>query len=248
MKSIRKAAEALRALATPPHEIAVGDLARILGVTASNASRILAELRACGLVEQDPASRRYRPGPTVVSLAAGARRPSSLVSAVEDEMAVLVPKTQHTAWAGVLDGADVVALSTRHGGYPVRFGVELGRRLPAHAAAMGKALLALMPDDMVRRILPARLARHTDRTLTRRDALLADLAATRQRGYAISEEELFPGIKSVAVAFPARGDDPAVALSISFPLFSLRSADAERDVIHALLDSARAIRQRIGQG
>lgn len=246
MKSIRKAAEALRALAAPPHEIAVGDLARILGATPSNASRILAELRAVGLVEQDPASRRYRPGPLIASLAVGARRPTSLLSAIEAEMEELVPRTQHTAWAGVLDGADVVALSTRHGGYPVRFGVDLGRRLPAHAAAMGKALLALMTDDMVRRVLPTRLARHTDRTLTRRDALLADLAATRRRGYAVSDEELFPGIKSVAVAFPARGEDPAVALSISFPLFSLRSDDAPEDVIRALLDSARAIRERIG--
>lgn len=247
MKSIRKAGEALRALAAPPHEITVGDLARVLGVTASNASRILAELREVGLVEQDPGTRRYRPGPTAAGLAAGARPPASLLSVVEEEMATLVPRTRHTAWAGVLDGADVVALSTRHGGYPVRFGVDLGRRLPAHAAAMGKALLALMPDEVVKRILPARLARHADRTLTRRDVLLADLATTRSRGYAISDEELFPGIKSVAVAFASRGDDPAVALSVSFPLASLRPEGEEKTVTEALLDSARAIRRRIGQ-
>ena len=138
MKSIRKALEALKLLGEPPHEVGVGDVARALGTTASTASRILAVLRDGGMVEQDPATRRYRPGRLAAHLAGGFTRQSDAMACVQDAMRDLVATTRHSAWAGVLRGPDVVVLRIAHGGFPVRFAVEPGRGLPAHAARSGR--------------------------------------------------------------------------------------------------------------
>jgi len=245
MKSIRKAAEVLRLLADPPHEMSVADVARALRVTASNASRILAELRDAELLYQDPATRRYRPGPLAMRLAAGFQQTTAILDCIQETMPQLVGRTRHTAWAGVLDGADVVALRTQHGGYPVRFDIELGRRLPAHAAAMGKALLALLPDDEIRMRLRGKLQPTTPRTIVTMPALLAEIASIRTRGYAISDQELFLGIKSIAIAFGAQSGQGAVALSLSFPMIAVDS-QAERSLVTALLETGRGVDIRIG--
>ena len=245
MKSIRKAAQALSLLSVPPHEVSVADVARSLGVTASNASRILAELREAGLVEQDAATRRYHPGPLTMRLAAGFHQTTDILTCIQDVMPVLVARTSHSAWAGVLDGGSVVALRTQHGGFPVRFGVDLGQRLPAHAAALGKALLALLPDEEIRRRLKKGLEPRTKRSHTTIAAVLKDIEATRTRGHAISDQELFPGIRSIAVAFSSQGGQESVALGLSFPIHSVEPG-TDRALVAALLDVARMVGQRIG--
>src|SRR5687767_1222058 len=102
MKSIRKATEMLRLLATPPYELSVADGARALGVSTSNASRILAALRDAELVDQDAGTQRYRPGALAAQLAAGFHQTSDALTAIQAEMANLVAETRHTAWLGVL--------------------------------------------------------------------------------------------------------------------------------------------------
>src|SRR5262249_24227283 len=150
---------------------------------------------------------------------------------VQSAMPELVAASGHTAWAGALAGMEVVVLRTVHGQAPVRFGVELGRHLPAHAAAMGKALLALLSDEDVRRRCGKQLPAQTERTLRTPKALLIDLAATRARGYAVSDEELFQGIRSYSVALQGPQGE-AVALSVSYPLFAMRKGDEQALVKH----------------
>jgi DNA-binding IclR family transcriptional regulator len=245
MKSIRKATEVLRLLAEPPHEMSVADAARALGVTPSNASRILAELRDAELLDQDPATRRYRPGPLAMRLAAGFQHTTDLLACIQDSMPELIGRTTHTAWAGVLDGASVVVLRMQHGGFPIRMDLELGRRLPAHAAAMGKALLALLPDAEIRKRMLGQLEPVTPRSIVTVPALLADIERVRERGYAISDEELFLGIKSIAIAFSSDNAQEPVALSLSFPA-GVVDAASERSLVTALLETGRAIGIRIG--
>jgi DNA-binding IclR family transcriptional regulator len=245
VKSIRKSVEALRLLAAPPHETSVAEVGRALGVTPSTASRMLAALREGGLVDQDPVTRRYRPGILALQLASGFRRGLDLMAAVDGAMDELVTATRHSAWIGVLADTEVVVVKTRQGSYPVQFGVEIGRRLPAHAAAMGKALLALRPDAELRRMFAGRLKAQTAHTLRSVDALLRDLAVVRRRGYARTDQELFQGIGGIAVAFTDPAGGNAMALSLSYPLFALDRED-DRALVERLLALAGGIGARIG--
>ena len=245
MQSIRKAAEALKLLSQPPYETSVAELARALGVTASNASRILSEMREAELVDQDSASRRYRPGPLAMRLATGFLQTTNVMRCIEDAMVDLATRTHHTAWTGVLEGTDVVTLGTQHGGFPVRFGIELGRRLPCHATAMGKALLALLTDDEIRQRLPAELPATTPYSLRSVDQLLEDLANVRATGFACSNQELFLGIKTIAIALQSPLTASPISLSLSFPLLSV-DASTEQALIKDLMDTGRSVGLRIG--
>jgi DNA-binding IclR family transcriptional regulator len=93
---------------------------------------------------------------------------------------------------------------------------RVGRTLPAHATALGKALLAELTDTEIRGLLPARLAPLTEHTVTDRAALLAELAVIRDRGYALEHEEGTPGVACAAAVVPYR--IPATdAISCSMP-------------------------------
>jgi DNA-binding IclR family transcriptional regulator len=139
-----------------------------------------------------------------------------------------------------LDGPDVVYLAKRESVHPLRLFSAIGRRLPAHATALGKALLAQYPDDDVARRLPNPLAALTAHTLTDPTALRADLAAARAAGYAVDREENSEGIICVAVAVPAARPDgvPVDAISVSVPM-SRHSASLQQRIAAALVAAVR---------
>jgi DNA-binding IclR family transcriptional regulator len=119
-------------------------------------------------------------------------------------------------------------------------------RLPAHATALGKALLAVRDDDEVHRLLRPPLRALTSRTLTDPEALVANLDHTRERGYAVDEGEAADGLRCFAVVVPQaggvrRGADgtPTDAISVSVPTFRLDDAREERLVTALLEEQAR---------
>ncbi|MFC8344797.1 IclR family transcriptional regulator [Streptomyces sp. NPDC057280] len=131
-----------------------------------------------------------------------------------DEASDALGETIHL---GRLDGRDVAYLATRESHEYLRTISRVGRRLPAHAGALGKALLAEHPDaDLPEGPYEAL----TSRTRTTREALTADLAETRARGYSVDREEGVPGI--VGFGFALRYDSPAQdAISCSVPVARL---------------------------
>ncbi|MEW2395949.1 IclR family transcriptional regulator [Streptomyces sp. NPDC046862] len=148
-----------------------------------------------------------------------------------DEASDALGETIHM---GRLDGTDVAYLATRESHEYLRTISRVGRRLPAHAGALGKALLAERPDDFLPEPPYARL---TPKTHTTRESLLTDLAATRARGYSVDREEGVPGI--VGFGFALRYDAPAQdAISCSVPVARL-SASHEEQII-AVMREIRA--------
>ena len=128
-----------------------------------------------------------------------------------DEASEALGETIHLAR---LDGMDVAYLATRESHEYLRTISRVGRRLPAHAGALGKALLAERPDSDLPEGPYEAL---TPSTHTTRDSLAADLAAVRARGYAVDREEGVPGI--IGFGFALRYDTPAQdAISCSVPV------------------------------
>lgn len=245
MKSIDKAVRALQLLVDSGGEIRVGDTSRHLKVTRSSASRLLASLAAGGLIEQDATTQRYRAGILAVQLAASFHRNFDLVELAQKEMEELASQTEHTVWLGVLSGAEIVVLKTTRGSQPIQFTVEPGHRLPAQAAAMGKALLALKSDAEIRSLFSTPSAPMTEHTLASVDDLLREVAMSRLRGYAVSNQELFEGVKSIAVAFEGPQKGVNVAISVSYPLFAFANA-SDQPIIDRLLMFGHDFGTRIG--
>ncbi len=140
-----------------------------------------------------------------------------------DEASEALGETIHL---GRLDGRDVAYLATRESHEYLRTISRVGRRLPAHAGALGKALLAERPDEELPEGPYEALTPHTR---TDRESLAADLAGVRARGYSVDRQEGVLGI--VGFGFALRYDSPAQdAISCSVPVARLTPGHEERIV------------------
>jgi DNA-binding IclR family transcriptional regulator len=211
VKSADRTLAVLEALARSPGRRGLNELARELGIPKSSLHGILRTMARRGWVETDGGGARFGLGVRALQVGAAyvdADDAVGLLSGVLDELSAEFGETVHL---GRLDGADVVYLAKRESRHPLRLFSAIGRRLPAHATALGKALLAERPDPPDRP-LPALTAN----TITDPAVLRAELAEVRRLGYAVDRAENTEGIVCFAVAVPLHS--PALdALSLSAP-------------------------------
>jgi len=167
------------------------------------------------------------------------------LSAARPVLEALAAATGETVHLGVLEGNEVPFVDAVESELALRVSGRVGRRLPAHATSLGKAMLAALTDDQVRALYPSEsLPMVTAHTMTRRSDLLAELDRTRARGYARNSEESEQGVAStgIAVVHPVRG--LLGAITIAVPLSRLDPQKAER---HAalLLEAGRDLGARL---
>ena len=162
-------------------------------------------------------------------------------SEIMDRLAAETGETVHLAR---LELPDVVYLATGVGA-PASMFSAIGRRLPAHATALGKAALAELPDDKVRALLPATLASSTPRTITSREALIEHLAEVRRVGFAVDDEEAGVGMRCFAVCLPFQSSSKD-AISCSVPIARLDAAK-EHAIVEALLSAREELSQQFGR-
>ena len=232
VKSAMRTLEVLEELATAG-PATLRDLSAQLGVPKSSMHGLLRTMQWRGWLETDATGTLYGLG--VRSLLAGSAYVDAdvVVRQTAPVLDQLAAETGETVHLGRLEGSDVVYLAKRESSHPLRLFSSVGRRLPAHSVALGKAMLAEMTDDEVRSRLPGTMEAHTPRTITDPDALVADLAAVRERGYAIDDEESSVGLRCFAIALRQRlGTRDAI--SISVPLARL-SGGREEEIAGGLL-------------
>jgi IclR family transcriptional regulator, acetate operon repressor len=169
------------------------DASAALGISRSTAHRLLAMLEYHGFAHQDPDTRAYAAGTGQVDLRAAARPALEALRAEVGETVHLV----------ALRDADVEFVDSVETAQGLRVGSRVGIRMPAHCTAAGKAILAgLTPDELRRRYPSGRLERMTTRSLPSLKRLEAELAAVRERGYATNFAESEADVAAVAVAIP----------------------------------------------
>jgi DNA-binding IclR family transcriptional regulator len=240
VKSADRTLEVLEVLAASPARRGLVELARELDIPKSSLHGILRTMIARGWVETDATGTRFGLGVRALEVGGAyldADDVIGTVSGILDDLSALFGETVHL---GRLDGSHVVYLAKRESVHPLRLFSAIGRRLPAHATALGKALFADRTDAEVDSLLTWPLLRLTRHTITEPDALHAELAATRARGYAVDHEENSEGIACFAVAAPLRR--PALdAISISVPLARV-DADTETTTTSALRQAVSQLR------
>jgi DNA-binding IclR family transcriptional regulator len=210
IQSIDRAVELLEAVAAAAEPETAPALAEAAGLNRSTAWRILATLEHHGLVERDPETHRYRLGFAVLRLAAAAgheplvRRAHPILRRLADASGetvnLAVARRLELVYADQVQPRRVMAPNW------------LGHTVPLHATSTGKAFLAALPEDELEH-LPA-LERFTDTTISDPRALRAELAAVRERGYAVSHGELELALWGVSAAALDASGRPAAVLSV----------------------------------
>ena len=134
--------------------IGVSELSRGLDLSRSTAHRYVTTLAKLGYLQQDPESKRYRLGPKVLDLGFSALNSMDLLEISAPYLRQLSDETQHTVNLAILDGTDVVYIercrTTRPGQQDIDLNLHVGARLPAYCTAMGKAILAFLPEEQRR--------------------------------------------------------------------------------------------------
>jgi len=197
-------------------ELGVTEMAALVGVHKSTASRLAAALERAGLLVRS--GRRYRLGAEVIRLGALALRGFDLVAVMQPAMDRLAAQTGETVNLAVPDGPDVLNVAEVPSSYILSSsGGWIGRRTRPHAVANGKVLMAYGAIGV-----PGTLERYTAQTITAPEVLAAELAAVRRRGYAVAAAELEDGL--VALASPVFDGTGAcvAALSVSGPAYRMK--------------------------
>jgi IclR family acetate operon transcriptional repressor len=196
-------------------EARLAELAQELGTSRTTMFRVLETLRGRGFAEHVAASHTYRLGPGARSLAARATR-SLITQLAEPVMAELRNETGETINLVGVHGGRLVYEVVLEGGYALRSLPSLGQTVSAHCSALGKAVLAFSPPAMREVLLgPEPYERFNEHTITTRSDLDLELAATRERGFAIDDEENETGLSCVAAVICGADGRPAWAISVS---------------------------------
>ena len=232
---------------SPDHpEWSASDLSRELGLPVPTAHRLLGTLQRLGYVSRDEATKRFRLGGAARRLGEQSRGFNDLRTVALWPLRRLSQATGETALLTVLDPErdHSLCLERVETSQPLRLSVEVGRRLPLHAGASQKALLAFMADEEINRLLSRPLERLCAATITNKRLLRQELRDIRWRGWATSHEETNVGVWGVAVPVVSESD-VVCAIGVAGP--SPRLTDA---IIAASLEwvreSALAVARSLG--
>ena len=226
--------------------LTVSDAGRELGVAASTAHRLLAMLQYRGFVAQDPATKAYALGPILAELGLAAVRGMDIRTEARPVMERLVAEVGETAHLGVLRGTEVLFLESVESNRALRVADRTGMTLPAHASAVGKALLAGLPTEQIPILYPdPELPAFRPNTITCRDDLERALALVRERGYATNADESEAGVSGVAAPIRDSTGRVRAALTVSAPTSRLTEEQVAA-IAPATVRAAEEIGARLG--
>jgi DNA-binding IclR family transcriptional regulator len=245
VQSVDRALSILEMLAREG-EAGVTEIAAGLGVHKSTAFRLLATLEAHRLVEQDGDRGHYRLGVGNLRLAGATTARLDLVTEARPVCRQLAIDTGETVNITVRSETSALYLDQVAGSSALQSHNWVGQHIPLHATSNGKVLISELTEAELKRAV-RELPRLTDRTVTRRAELKAQLDHIREVGYAVAVDELEVGLTAAAAPIRNAHGDIVASMSISGPTFRLTHERLERDV-PLLTAAATEVSHRLGWG
>jgi DNA-binding IclR family transcriptional regulator len=237
----------LRRLGEGDNVANVSRTARELGINRTTLLRLLHTLQSERFIEPRHEGQGWRIGVGLIGLTAQAFFSQDLVQISVPVLTRLAEGLDLSAHLGVLDGLEIVYLVRRAPNNAFASNIRIGSRLPAHAANMGRSILANMPLEQVDRLyagtMLSAVTPHTAVTLTQ---LHAQLEADRDAGLAWSDGNYEANISSVAAAIFDATDTPIAALNVSGQPASFEGATRRRQIAAAVRAAAYEISQQLG--
>jgi len=231
--------------------LGVSELGREVGLSRSTTHRYVATLAALGYLQQDAATKKYRLGPRVLDLGFSAINSMELREVAAPHHQQLSDETGFTVNMAILDGVDIVYVercrSGRTGQREIDLNLHVGARLPAYCTSLGKVLLAFLPPvELAAALTNIDFARRGPNTLTSSTSLSLELKRVRENGFAISNEELAYGLRSIAAPVLSRDGvaTAAINLAVHSSMVSLEELAAQLSA--TLRGAAADISARLG--
>lgn len=227
--------------------ITVREIAAELDVGASTAHRLLATCLEAGFVRQTRRNGPYAVGPAMHEIALAGTAAVGLQSAADGILRSLRTELGETVSLLVLEGRHARFVESFEGQqHAVRVTPRIGITLPAHCTAGGKAMLACLPPDEVRRRLSGPLLEVvTERSICTLEELTRELDQVRRRGWAYTLAESDTAIAAVGAAVRSGTGEPRAAVNVSAPVSRLSTSGEIGVLAPAVVDAAARIQRRL---
>ncbi|KAB2872817.1 MAG: IclR family transcriptional regulator [Bauldia sp.] len=245
VQPVLKALRVLELVAGKGHEVSLTDVANELKIPKTTTFRYLQTLTEARFLRHDAARDRYGVGPRFRTLAAVDTSLQSLRTIARPVMTELCGKFNETINLAVVADGRVVYVDMIAANRSLRMQARIGEHHPMHSTALGKAILALLPEKERDAILAGPLVEMTSRTVVERPALLHQLRRARERCYAVETEENEDGAMCIGAPIVDNIGYPIAAISISAPK-SRMNRDIVASASSALVAGAAAISQGLG--
>jgi len=245
VRALDRALELLACLAEADG-LTLTELATATSEAPATVYRALVTLQTRQVVELEPEGQLWHIGPGAFRIGSAFLRRTKVAERARGPMQELMRATGETANLGIESRDEVLFLTQVETHEAIRAFFPPGMKGPMHVSGIGKALLAFYPPRRVAQIVARKgLPGFTARSLTEPDALTADLAATRARGYSIDDEERAEGMRCVAAPIFNVHGEPVAGLSVSGPAFRMPLARAGHIAAHVRA-AADAVTAAIG--
>jgi IclR family acetate operon transcriptional repressor len=244
VQPVFKALQVLRCLGDERRELALSEICYRVDLPKTTVFRYLQTLCACGFVTHDPDTDLYRVGLRVWELGQSVHEPLRIREIALPAMRELRDRFNETVNLGVLDGLDVVYVEIIESRRSLRMQAQLGGRDPVYSTALGKAILALKPEDDWPAHLPKDFAPRTEYTVLSRTKLRQALVEVRECGFALDDEENEEGARCIAAPIVNHLGQVLAAVSLSAPASRISDRQLPK-VAAAVKETAGVISQRL---
>lgn len=245
LKIIKKIAKILNLFSLDTTELGISEISRETGIPKGTVHRILVALEEESLLKQGE-NQLYYPGEKLFWIGKVAEENMNIIKVATPFLKKLSTKHKCAAHLAYLDGTAVVYLDKQVASSFFEFASRVGMRIPAHATALGKSMLAYQQETFVReQFQNFTFEKFTPHTIANLEELIRELKKSRQWGYALDNEEISLGLNCVAAPIFNYSGQVEAAISLAKPLSQI-DEDEKRRMVTSVVEATLAVSKKLG--
>lgn len=244
MGGLAKGLRVIEAFSADHPRLSISQAADIAGLDRATTRRCLLTLAELGYAAYD--GKYFTVTPKVLRLGTGCLATMPLPRIVQPLLDELSARIEQSTSVSILDETEIVYVARAAHRRVMSIALMPGSRLPAYCTSMGRVALAALSVDQRRAVLEmTHLAARTARTVTDKDALLAELEATATRGYACIDQEVEIGLRSIAVPLRNLRGQTVAALNVGLPVTAATMEELVQTYLPPLLEVQAELRRML---
>lgn len=245
VRAVERALDILLCFSMDKPTLSLTEIAEQVGMHKSTIHRLLATLESKRFITRDKTTGMYQLGFLFIELSSIMLHNLNFRSWSQPYLEQLSKQSGETVDLAILNNGHVVYLQVVESAQRVKIAAAVGEQLPSFCTASGKAFLAFLPEEYARNTLYQELTKYTEYTVVSPDELTKDLRETRERGFAISEQEYEKDIHAVAAPIMDASGCPIAAIAIVGPSYRMPH-DRMLTLGQMIKDTAEAIVHEVG--
>ena len=229
-------------------ELGISEMSASLGLEKSTVSRLVRTLKHLGYLRQNPSNHKYAVSFKLLELGISELERLDIIKTARPFMEDLAGKTRETVSLGVLSGPYALYLDSIESPEPIKADQGIGQKVPLHASAIGKVLLAFQKEEKIHMILrDVPFIRLTENTLEGPESLMKELAVIKLQGYAHDNEESLRGLQCFAAPVMDFRKEAVAALSLAFPKYRYKNEEKRiTELLSMLGEASRKLSIQLG--